>query len=364
MFKLLYKLSYEVFGNWSPLTIFERACDKAYFVEIGGLKLITQLVADKTVSVDVRVMGASALWNFSELDRHRRDVAMNGGLEAILAVFEEGRPELVKKITGFLWSLVEYQECQEIVARQRGVISSLMSYLDSDVNNKPELFGDHDPVRYIGVLNCLSASEVSRKTILDSVPQFLENLLSMTAGIDYYYADHLNAHDQDLWNGVDRMFLYFSVLTLANFVNDRALNVSQDVFRGVMELTSKFLVSIPFEFVMDTETRNHYTWVTIKPFVSLLSSKHKLIYRLGLFALANLTSREANRGILIQEELEDELKSFAMFFACQGSPALEIISNWKKAIKSNFDWDCPPSLTSMAKRASDGFLASNFDSDA
>lgn len=87
------------------------------------------MVADPTISDSVRILCASVLWNFSELgpvpfptlfsialsflfnsDRNRRDVAMNGGIEAVLAVFKEGKPELVKKITGnnpscFIFSL-------------------------------------------------------------------------------------------------------------------------------------------------------------------------------------------------------------------------------------------------------------------
>jgi hypothetical protein len=59
-----------------------------------------------------------------------------------------------------------------------------------------------------------------------------------------------------------------------------------------------------------------------------------------------------------QEGLEDDLMSFVMF-----DGGAKATSKWKVAIKNNFDWDSPPSLTAIARRANEGYYKSNLDLD-
>jgi len=79
--------------------------------------------------------------------------------------------------------------------------------------------------------------------------------------------------------------------------------------------------------VRELENRDHYTWVSLKPFVELTFSTIPTVQQLGLFTLANLTSSATNRDILKRDDLKDDVIAAALNTK-EGNYGQQILQNY------------------------------------
>lgn len=117
-------------------------------------------------------------------------------------------------------------------------------------------------------------------------------------------------------------------------------------------------------YVAHVLLQSQYVWVSLRPFTDLLSAKHAATYALGMFSLANLTSRgdffsyfssfitflfhvEANRGYLRTQELEQLVVAHALW--PRSTQALVV--SYAEKIRENLQINEAPPLKVIAQHS-------------
>jgi len=256
----------------------KRAANKSYFVERQGIHTVMNLV--KTTADElVKRFGVDVLWAYSETDENRRELLQAGVLGLIIDCLKVGDAKVQEGAVGALWQLLEYPPIQ-IESVKAGLLEPLLNLLTSSKVTRTQ-------TRAAGCLHLISWNEECRVPLIHQ--DAVEKILSIET--------------------TALMVNYFRLLAASNIMllPEHEAIMNPVTVQKALDNIEKFRAIETPENVRSIEDRLMYIWVSTKPYVPLVYSRHKQIHLLGMFALANLTYKADNRKLLDAEELKDKV---------------------------------------------------------
>lgn len=297
----------------------KREANKAYFLERHGIQTFMNLV--KTASDDlVKRFGVDVLWAYSETDENRRELLQAGVLSLIIECLKVDNGKVQEGAVGALWQLLEYPPIQ-IESVKAGLVEPLLNLLTSSKITRTQ-------TRAAGCLHLISWNEECREPLI--YQNAIEKLLSIET--------------------TALMVNYFRLLAASNIMllPEHEQIINPVTVQNNIDQIAKFLALETPENVRSIEDRLMYIWVSTKPYVPLVYSRHKQIHLLGMFALANLTYKADNRKLLELEELKDKVICLSW---CSTDEAKEYASTIAKNLATTQNgkqhWN-PPSLYAIS----------------
>lgn len=268
------------FFQWegTPQIRRKREANKSYFIEKKGLEVVMNLVRKSSDEL-VKRFAVDVLWAYSETDENRRELLNAGALELIIDCLKLENPKVQEGAVGALWQLLEYPPIQ-LEAVKAGLLGPLLDLLTSSKVTRTQ-------TRAAGCLHLISWNEDCREQLIRQ--SAMEKILSIET--------------------TALMVNYFRLLAIGNIMllPEHESIIEPATITVAKEQVTKFLTLETPENVRSIEDRLMYIWVSTKPYVPLIYSRHKEIYLLGMFALANLTYKLENRKLLEAEELHDKV---------------------------------------------------------
>jgi len=261
------------------------AANKAYFHHKNGIQLFCSIFKNENNSILIRQTAGSCLWNYIELDYQRKIAANCGVIDLTLYALKSSDLSLANIGIGILWGIVEYEDMQEMVMKA-DVFPTIISLIQKNRNNS------HFIKRCIGCIHLISCNANCRPQLdIRSLFTELFNLCS----------------NDDL---IEKT--YFCCLTLANLISDQRHNIQQDMVNQAAKLIVQFMQLVTPQEIRKIEQRDHYVWVSLKPFVDLTISHIPEVRKLGMFALANLTCWAPNRELIHNGGYKDDIIAAAI----------------------------------------------------
>jgi len=287
------------FFQWegTPQIRRKREANKTYFMEKKGLETVMSLVRKASDEL-VKRFAVDVLWAYSETDENRRELLNAGALELIIDCLKQDNPKVQEGAVGALWQLLEYPPIQ-LEAVKAGLVSPLLDLLTSSKVTRTQ-------TRAAGCLHLISWNEECRESLIRQ--SGMEKILSIET--------------------TALMVNYFRLLTIGNIMllPEHEEIIDPATVATAKEQIKKFLTLETPENVRSIEDRLMYIWVSTKPYVPLIYSRHREIYLLGMFALANLTYKLENRKLLEAEELRDKVICATWCPLDEAKPYAETIS--------------------------------------
>jgi len=256
----------------------QREANKQYFLENGGIKLVLDMINNTTEDL-VKRFGVDVIWAYSETDENRRELLYGGVLQTVINCLKSSCPKVQEGAVGALWQLLEYEPIQT-KSIEEGLLEPLLNLLTTSQVTRTN-------TRAAGCLHLISWNEECRR-----------NLISVGAVEKIISAQSTAV-----------MVNYFRLLAVANIMllEEHRNLIPKESQEKALEQIGEFLRTERPESVRSIEDRLMYIWVSMKPYVPLVYSTIREIYMLGMFALANLTYKEENRRLLIEEDLKDKV---------------------------------------------------------
>jgi hypothetical protein len=292
-----------------------RQANKAYFMDNGGIQLVIDMI-NKSTDDQVKRFGIDVLWAYSETDENRRELLYGGALPVIINCLKDSCPKVQEGAVGALWQLLEYEPIQ-VKSLEEGLLEPLLHLLGESKVTRTQ-------TRAAGCLHLISWNENCRTALIEG-----------------------NAIDKILIIECSAIMVnYFRLLALANMVllpEHQSLVEADTLAKGFQQVMTFVTTEAP-ESVRSIEDRLMYIWVSMKPYVPLVFSPTKELFLLGMFALANLTYKEGNRKLMVEEELFDKV-------TCMSWVKLPEAENFSKIIYKNMftttKTPTPPTLYSI-----------------
>lgn len=255
-----------------------RQANKAYFIDNGGIQLVIDLITTTTED-QVKRFGIDVLWAYSETDENRRELLYGGALPVVINCLKASCPKVQEGAVGALWQLLEYEPIQ-IKSLEEGLLEPLLALLGESKVTRTQ-------TRAAGCLHLISWNENCRTQLIEG--KTVEKILSIECSAI--------------------MVNYFRLLALGNMIllPEHQKQVEPEALAKGFQQIMTFVTTETPEAVRSIEDRLMYIWVSMKPYVPLVFSPTKELFLLGMFALANLTYKEYNRNLMIEEELFDKV---------------------------------------------------------
>jgi len=297
----------------------KREANKHYFREKQGIQTVVNLVKSNEDEL-VKRFGVDVLWAYSETDENRRELLDCGVLPLIMDCLKTDSAKVQEGAVGALWQLLEYYPIQ-LESVKAGLAEPLLNLLTTSKITRTQ-------TRAAGCLHLISWNESCREALVRL--NALEKILSIET--------------------TALMVNYFRLLAAANLLllPDHESLVPPATMNGILGQITRFIVTETPENVRSIEDRLMYIWVSTRPYVPLVYSRHKEIFLLGMFALANLTYKAENRRLLESEELRDKVICLTWTPMEEAKVYADTIrNNMKSVINGKGTWE-PPALYAIA----------------
>lgn len=305
------------FFQWegTPQIRNQRASNKQYFVDNGGIELMLELIK-KTTDDLVKRFAIDVLWAYSETDENRRELLYAGVLPVVCECLKIESSKVQEGAVGALWQLLEYEPIQK-KSVEEGLLEPLLSLLSTSRVTRTQ-------TRAAGCIHLISWNENCRMNMILS--GIVEKILAVET----------NA----------LMVNYFRLLALANImlIPEHFSAIPEGLRLQGLSQIEKFVKTETPEGVRAVEDRLMYIWISMRPYSPLVYSSIKEIFLLGMFSLANLTGKAENRKILEYEELKDKIMCLSWTNLPEAKNFAQMIY---KNIISNSKPSEPPTLYSI-----------------
>jgi len=289
------------FFQWegTPQIRKQREANKLYFLENGGIGIMVDLI-NKTSEDLVKRFGIDVLWAYSETDDNRRELLYGGILQVVFNCLKSECAKVQEGAVGALWQLLEYEPIQN-KSVEEGILEPLLNLLTVSKVTRTQ-------TRAAGCLHLISWNETCRNDLIKAGA--VEKILSIETSA--------------------LMVNYFRLLALGNILllKEHRDLLDNDTLQKAFGQIKHFITTETPEGVRSIEDRLMYIWVSMRPYIGGIYSDVKELFLLGMFAFANLTYKEDNRRLLVQEELKDKI-------LCLGWVELEDAKPWAQTIQKN-----------------------------
>jgi len=305
------------FFQWegTPQIRRQREANKRYFMENGGIQILTGLISSTTDDL-VKRFGTDVLWAYSETDENRRELLYGGVLPVVCECLKHTNPKVQEGAVGALWQLLEYEPIQTKTIEE-GLLEPLVTLLVESKVTRTQ-------TRAAGCLHLISWNEKCRPYIIQTGA--FEKLLSV--------------------DSTALMVNYFRLLCVANVMlnPDHFQTIAEHLRVKALDQIATFVKNETPEGVRSIEDRLMYIWVSMGPYIPLVYSEVKEIFMLGMFAFANLTGKADNRNIMVAEEIKDKVMCLSWTNVPEARKFAESIYKNLTTTSKHFE---PPTLYSI-----------------
>jgi len=346
----LQALAYDVFGPWSKEHLEVRRAARKYFSKHGGVDLLKEIyntdfdsVLWEGASLKLHRLVVSCLWNFGEVDENRRDLLTRGCVELVLPALlnhDKKNKKLCLAALGFYWGMTEYSPIQEI-CNTNGVLDAIVNLLPDKSDTQATTFKvtkDEELIFVLGNLQLLLCN-TQRQYEPTKDNHIIDKLLKIRIGsgmVDYFTCHCLATL---LLTSPQKNAKFSSFYDVEG---GYCSGMEEDTKEKIKERIHIFLDSHTPSQICTIETKDHYTWVKLDPFVSLTLSNIKEIYQLGVFSLANLSEFPRNVNLLNQETIH--------YILClRWKEKYEEVKEYHVTLWKNLSAFLPPSLHSITQ---------------
>lgn len=293
----------------------QREANKLYFLENGGIKIMIDLINNTTEDL-VKRFGIDVLWAYSETDDNRRELLFGGILQVVFNCLKSECAKVQEGAVGALWQLLEYEPIQN-KSVEEGLLEPLLNLLTASKVTRTQ-------TRAAGCLHLISWNDSCRNDLIKAGA--VDKILSIETSA--------------------LMVNYFRLLALGNILllKEHRDMLDSEILDKALKQIMHFITTETPEGVRSIEDRLMYIWVSMRPYIGGIYSDVKELFLLGMFAFANLTYKEDNRRLLVEEELKDKI-------LCLGWVELEEAKPWAQTIQKNLLTNSkppePPTLYSI-----------------